>query len=112
MPASPQPGMMTPDPPVSPYFVDYEEVPGLAMGLSASTPLPEMQSMYDVPAKSTLHDFEFSHIDFTNGGLIGDHDDFGPETPTEASFTSSDENMSALLSHTTSRETTSFPAGL
>ena len=101
--------MSTPNLPPSPYFIDYEDAPSISMGYPVPSGLPDMQPMYGVPAKSLLHDFEFSHIDITNGGLIGDHDDFAPETPTEASFASCDENMPALLSHTTSREATSFP---
>ena len=64
--------------------------------------------MYNAQPKSTLSDFNFGHIDFTNGGLIADYDDFAPDTPslaTEASFMSED----GMQSLNTSREATSFP---
>ena len=111
MPPSPQPGMMMPKPPSSPYFIDYEQGVGRPATLSAPQTPPDLHMMYGAPAKSALNDFEFSHIDFLNGGFIGNHDDFAPETPslaTEASFASCDDNMPMMSSHNASRETSSF----
>lgn len=81
------------------------------MPMSAPQTPPQVQLMYDAQPKSALSDFNFGHIDFTNGGLIGNHDDFAPDTPslaTEASFMSED-GMQSLMSHNASREATSFP---
>ena len=94
----------------SPYFIDVDEaVPQMPM--SAPQTPPQMQMMYDAQPKSALSDFNFSHIDFTNGGLIGDHDVFTPDTPslaTEASYMS-EEGIQSLTSCNASREATSFP---
>ncbi|KAK4543348.1 hypothetical protein LTR36_005707 [Oleoguttula mirabilis] len=107
--ASPQPHMLPHNPPASPYFLDIEET--VPMPMSAPQTPPQVQLMYDAQPKSALSDFNFGHINFTNGGLIGDHDDFVPDTPslaTEASFMSED-GMQSLMSHNASREATSFP---
>lgn len=84
---------LPPNPPASPYFLDIDETTAAAapMPMSAPQTPPQVQLMYDAQPKSALSDFNFGHIDFTNEGLIGDHDDFAPDTPslaTEASFMS------------------------
>ncbi|KAK1072670.1 hypothetical protein LTR12_009459 [Friedmanniomyces endolithicus] len=106
----PHPFMPLYDHPPSPYFLDIDDQ------ISRSAPLtpPRVQMLYDTQPKSMLSEFNFGHIDFTNGGIIGgggEHEYFAPDTPslgTEASYMS-DDGMQSLLSHNASREPTSFP---
>ncbi|KAI6859280.1 hypothetical protein KC323_g6659 [Hortaea werneckii] len=107
---TPQPYTRTTHSPESPYFIDAEEA---VQPMPTSTPQtpPQMRMMYDTQPKAAISDFNFGHIDFTSGGLIGNHDDFAPDTPslaTEASYMS-EEGMQSLMSHNASREATSFP---
>ncbi|TKA75378.1 hypothetical protein B0A55_06014 [Friedmanniomyces simplex] len=98
------------DHPHSPYFIDVDEQMS-PMPRSAPLTPPRVQMLYDTQPKSMLSDFNFGHIDFTNGGIIGEHEDFTPDTPslaTEASYMS-DDGMQSLMSHNASREPTSFP---
>ena len=102
--------MQTTHSPESPYFIDAEEA-AQPMPTSAPQTPPQMRMMYDTQSKAAISDFNFGHIDFSNGGLIGNHDDFAPDTPslaTEASYMS-EEGMQSLMSHNASREATSFP---
>ncbi|KAK4953070.1 hypothetical protein LTR10_008775 [Elasticomyces elasticus] len=103
------PFMQMQEQPRSPYFVDVEEAYS-PMPRSAPLTPPRMHLMYDMQPKP-IGDFNFGHIDFTNGGIIGGHEDFTPDTPslaTEASYMS-DDGMQSLMSHNASREPTSFP---
>ncbi|KAI7160127.1 hypothetical protein KC349_g3735 [Hortaea werneckii] len=107
---TPQPYMRTTHSPESPYFIDAEEAVQPIPTSAPQTP-PQMRMMYDTQPKAAISDFNFGHIDFSNGGLIGNHDDFAPDTPslaTEASYMS-EEGMQSLMSHNASREATSFP---
>ncbi|KAK3110276.1 hypothetical protein LTR53_015601 [Teratosphaeriaceae sp. CCFEE 6253] len=105
--APPHPFLPTPQ---SPYFDVEEQIS--PMPRSAPLTPPRAQMLFDLHSKSIMTDFSFGHIDFTNGGIIGEHDDFTPDTPslaTEASYMS-DDGMQSLMSHNASREPTSFPA--
>ena len=97
--------------PPSPYFVDVDNDLS-PMPRSAPLTPPRVHMMYDTQPKPMLSDFNFGHIDFTNGGIIGgEHDDFTPDTPSLASEASymSEDGMQSLMSHNASREATSFP---
>jgi hypothetical protein len=92
--------------PASPYFVQSVETEPFAMGPPQSisnphTP-PEIHVGFSAPPKASpatafgspskgfLNEFELAYHDQAMGSLFGNHDEFGPNTPslgTELSFT-------------------------
>ncbi|KAF2773352.1 hypothetical protein EJ03DRAFT_371279 [Teratosphaeria nubilosa] len=112
---SPQYMATAPQPPPSPYFLEMEDSAAhpTSMPMSAPHTPPQMQLMYDSQPKCGIQDFGLGHLDFGNGNVVREHDEFGPETPslaTEASFMSDE---AAAQYHQQqqqwSREPTSFP---
>ena len=103
--------------PASPYFVQSVENDSFAMGPPQSmsnphTP-PEIHigfsappkasptNAFDSPSKGFLNEFELAYHDQAMGTLFGNHDDFGPNTPslgTEMSFTADDMTPMSRLS--------------
>lgn len=93
----------------SPYFLDLDENVTAPMS-NPNTPA-QVQLMFESQPKIGLSNLNLGSIDFANGGLIGSHDSFSPDTPslaTEASYIS-EEAVHTLMSHTSKREVTSFP---
>lgn len=107
---SPQEAMFHPPAPPSPYCFDFDDQAAAMPFPSPQTP-SQMQLMYGGNMKPAVQDFEFGHIDLTQGGLFGNHDHMAPDTPslaTEASFVSEDD-LQLLVSHDLIGEATSFP---
>ena len=103
--------------PASPYFVQSVENDSFPMGPPQSmsnphTP-PEIHIGYSAPPKASptttfdspsrgfLNEFELAYHDQAMGSLFGNHDDFGPNTPslgTEMSFTADELTPMSRLS--------------
>ena len=109
--ASPMSNMLPTSEPASPFSF-FRQDPEYHFGLPPNphTP-PQLQLRYDTPAKPALEKFELQHIDYSNGNLFGDYDDFVSATPSLATEAScmSDDGMESLFSPIArSRETTIF----
>lgn len=103
--------------PASPYFVQSVENEQFTMGppQSISNPhtppeihvgfaapsKPSPTSAFGSPSKGFLNEFELAYHDQAMGNLFGNHDDFGPNTPslgTELSFTADELTPMSRLS--------------
>jgi hypothetical protein len=103
--------------PASPYFVQSVETNSFAMGLPQSIsnphtppeihigfsapPKPSSATAFDSPSKGFLNDYELAYHDHAMGNLFGNHEDFGPNTPslgTEMSFTADELTPMSRLS--------------
>ncbi|KAK5110638.1 hypothetical protein LTR62_005678 [Meristemomyces frigidus] len=90
--------------PTSPYFIGMDDPTMSPAPRSALLTPPQVQVLYDLHghklSSPAMTNFDFGHIDFTNGGMIGQEplqDPYTPDTPslgTEASFMS-EEGMQA-----------------
>jgi hypothetical protein len=103
--------------PASPYFVQSVETDTFSMAPPQSIPNPhtppEIHTGFSAPPKASsattfgspsrgfLTDFELTYHDRAMSSLFGNHDDFGPNTPslgTEMSFTADELTPMSRLS--------------
>jgi hypothetical protein len=74
--------------------------PEIHIGFSAP-PKPSPSTAFDSPSKGFLNEFELAYHDQAMGTLFGNHDDYGPNTPslgTEMSFTADELTPMSRLS--------------